>query len=115
MAERLRIDEQLHAEATAEYSALKADEIIRETLESEDPDLDFPELPERLATLRAQTPKPYVARSRELVTRRGDVVLARFFSSDLWVLEAWTLNQGRWMVLMSQVTTAKVEPAGTQP
>ncbi len=62
---------------------------------------------ERLATLKAQTPRPYVARSREQNTRRGDVVLARFFSGELWVLEAWTLEQGRWMVLTSQVTTAK--------
>jgi hypothetical protein len=71
---------------------------------------------ERLATLRAQTPKPYVARSREQVTRRGDVVLARFFSGGLWVLEAWTLEQGRWMVLTSQVTTAKkMEATAARP
>ena len=66
-------------------------------------------------TLRAQTPKPYVARSRELVTRRGDVVLARFFSGGLWVLEVWTREEGRWMVLTSQVTTAKPEGTGTRP
>jgi hypothetical protein len=62
---------------------------------------------ERLATLRVQTPRSYVARSREQNMRRGDVVLARFFSGGLWVLEVWTLDHGRWMVLTSQVTTAK--------
>lgn len=62
---------------------------------------------ERLANLRAQTPKPYVPRSREQNERRGDVVVARFFSGGLWVLEVWTREKGTWMVLMSQVTTAK--------
>ena len=62
---------------------------------------------ERLANLRSQVAKPYVARSREQNTRRGDVVFARFFSGGLWVLEVWTLEAGTWTVLMSQVTTAK--------
>jgi len=62
---------------------------------------------ERLASLRTQTPRPYVPRSREQNERRGDVVVARFFSGGLWVLEVWTHETGRWMVLTSQVTTAK--------
>ena len=62
---------------------------------------------ERLANFKTQTPKPYVPRSREVNERRGDVVLARFFSGGLWVLEVWTRESGNWMVLMSQVTTAK--------
>lgn len=62
---------------------------------------------ERLVTLRAQTKRPYVARSREQNERRGDVVIARFFSGGLWVLEVWTHETGTWMVLMTQVTTAK--------
>jgi hypothetical protein len=62
---------------------------------------------ERLANLRTQVPKPYVGRSREQNTRRGDLVVARFFSGGLWVLEVWTRETGTWMVLMSQVTTAK--------
>src|SRR5262245_17775835 len=61
----------------------------------------------RLANLRAQTPKPYVPRSREQNERRGDLVVARFFSRGLWVLEVWTRETGTWTVLMSQVTTAK--------
>ena len=62
---------------------------------------------ERLVNLRSQAPKPYVARSREQNTLRGDLVIARFFSGGLWVLEVWTRETGAWMVLASQVTTAK--------
>jgi hypothetical protein len=62
---------------------------------------------ERLATLRAQTPRPYVPRSREQNERQGDLVVARFFSGGFWVLEVWTYETGTWMVLMTQVTTAK--------
>ena len=62
---------------------------------------------ERLANLRTQKPRPYVPRSRELNERRGDVVIARFFSGGLWVLEVWTRETGAWTVLMSQVTAAK--------
>jgi hypothetical protein len=62
---------------------------------------------ERLIDLRNQTPRPYVARSREQNMRRGDIVIARFFSGGFWVLEVWTRERGTWMVLTSQVTTAK--------
>ena len=62
---------------------------------------------QRLANLRTQTPRPYVPRSREQHERRGDLVIARFFSGGFWVLEVWTRETGTWMVLMSQVTTAK--------
>jgi hypothetical protein len=62
---------------------------------------------ERLANLRTQTPRPYVPRSREQIDRRGDLVIARFFSGGLWVLEVWTRETGAWTVMMSQVTTAK--------
>jgi hypothetical protein len=62
---------------------------------------------ERLVTLRAQPPRPYIPRSREQNERRGDVVIARFFSGGLWVLEVWTHEAGTWMVLMTQVTTAR--------
>ena len=62
---------------------------------------------ERLANLKTQQPRPYVPRSREQNERRGDLVIARFFSGGLWVLEVWTRESGTWMVLVSQVTTAK--------
>lgn len=61
---------------------------------------------ERLANLQTQTAKAYVARSREQHEQRGDLVVARFFSGGLWVLEVWTRQEGQWMVLMSQATTA---------
>ena len=62
---------------------------------------------ERLANLKTQPPRPYVPRSREQNTARGDVVIARFFSGGLWVLEVWARETGTWMVLTSQVTIAK--------
>ena len=62
---------------------------------------------ERLVNLRSQTPRPYMPRSREQNTRRGDIVIARFFSGGLWVLEVWSRETGTWMVLTSQVTAAK--------
>lgn len=62
---------------------------------------------ERLANLQTQTPRSYVPRSREQNERRGDLVIARFFSGGFWVLEVWTHETGTWMVLMTQVTTAK--------
>ena len=62
---------------------------------------------ERLANLRTQTPKPYVPRSREQMVQRGDIVVTRFFSGGLWVVELWTRETGNWMVVMTQVTTAK--------
>lgn len=72
-----------------------------------DQDGSFMTRAERLANLRRQTPRPYVPRSREQNERRGDLVVARFFSGGLWVLEVWTRETGTWTVLMSQVTTAK--------
>ena len=62
---------------------------------------------ERVVHHQAQTPRPYVARSHERFEQRDDLVVARFFSGGLWVLEVWTRQAGRWMVEMSQATTAK--------
>jgi len=64
---------------------------------------------QRLANLQAQTRKPHVARSREQYEQRGDLVVARFFSGGLWVMEVWTREAGAWMVVMSQATTASPE------
>jgi hypothetical protein len=60
--------------------------------------------------LQAQTPKPYVARSQEQHEKCGDLVVARFFSGGLWVLEAWRREADTWTVVMSQATTAKPKP-----
>ena len=62
---------------------------------------------ERLANLKTQPKRAYVPRSREQNIQRGDIVIARFFSSGLWVIEVWSKESGQWMVLSSQVTTAK--------
>ena len=62
---------------------------------------------ERLANFKTQKPRPYVARSREVNTVRGDIAITRFFSGGLWVIEVWAKESGSWMVLSSQVTTAK--------
>lgn len=62
---------------------------------------------ERLANLRTQTPRPYEPRSREHNVTRGDLIIARFSSGGFWVLEVWTRESGMWMVLASQVTTAR--------
>ena len=62
---------------------------------------------ERLANLRTQKPRPYELRSREHNIARGDLIIARFFSGGFWVLEVWTRESGAWMVVASQVTTAK--------
>ena len=62
---------------------------------------------QRVANLRSQPQKPYVPRSREQNEVRGDLVVARFYSGGLWVVEVWVREAGAWMVLMSQATTAK--------
>jgi hypothetical protein len=62
---------------------------------------------ERLANLKTQVKRAYQPRSREEFTQRGELVVTRFFSGGFWVVEVWTRETGTWMVLMSQVTTAK--------
>lgn len=70
-------------------------------------DGSFMTRPERLANLKTQKARPYVPRSREQNTVHGDLAIARFFSGGLWVIEVWRKESGNWMVLSSQVTTAK--------
>lgn len=62
---------------------------------------------QRLENLKTQKPRAYVPRSKEQNTQRGDIVIARFFSGGLWVIEVWAKESGAWKVLTSQVTTAK--------
>ena len=62
---------------------------------------------ERVLNHQAQTPRAFVARSHEQYVQQGDLVVARFFSGGLWVVEVWKRLDGRWMVEMSQATTAK--------
>jgi hypothetical protein len=99
----------MHARDTAFYAADSAqwEKYTAATYTTVQQDGSFLTRAERLVTLRAQTPKPYVPRSREQNELRGDLAVARFLSSGLWVLEVWTRETGTWMVLMTQVTTAK--------
>ncbi|MCD6073947.1 MAG: hypothetical protein K0Q70_830 [Rhodospirillales bacterium] len=62
---------------------------------------------ERVINHKAQTVRPYVARSREQYEQQGDLVVTRFFSGGLWVLEVWKKQTDGWMVEMSHATTAK--------
>ncbi len=99
----------MQARDTAFYGADSAqwEKYTAPTFTTVQQDGSFMTRAERLANLRTQAPRPYVPRSREQNTQRGDIVLARFFSGGLWVLEVWTRETGTWMVLTSQVTTAK--------
>ena len=99
----------MQARDTAFYAADSAqwEKYTAPTFATVQQDGSFMTRAERLANLRTQPRRPYVPRSREQNTQRGDIVLARFFSGGLWVLEVWTRETGTWMVLMSQVTTAK--------
>ena len=99
----------MQARDTAFYAADSAqwEKYTAPTFTTVQQDGSFMTRSERLANLRTQPVRPYVPRSRELNTQRGDIVLARFFSGGLWVLEVWTRETGTWTVLMSQVTTAK--------
>lgn len=98
----------MQARDTAFYAADSAqwEKYTAPTFATVQQDGSFMTRAERLANLRTQTPRPYVPRSREQNTQRGEIVLARFFSGGFWVLEVWTRETGTWMVLMSQVTTA---------
>ena len=62
---------------------------------------------ERLTQFKAQKPSPFEPRTRETVTRLGDVYVARYLSGTIWVLEVWTREGGSWKVAAVQVTTAK--------
>ena len=59
------------------------------------------------ADLRAAMEGRARGASREHNTQHGSVVITRFFSGGLWVIEVWTKESDAWMVLASQVTTAK--------
>ena len=107
VAEDLRVA--MQARDTAFYAVDPAqwEKYTAPTFTTVQQDGSFMTRAERLASLRTQSPKPYVPRSRELNEQRGGIVIARFFSGGLWVLEVWTRESGTWTVLMSQVTTAK--------
>lgn len=60
----------------------------------------------RIENLKTQKQRPYVSREREQFEVQGDIVVTRFFSGGLWVVEVWKLVNGAWVSVMSQATTA---------
>lgn len=60
----------------------------------------------RLENLKTQEKRAYVSREREQFEILGDVVVTRFYSGGLWVLEVWKKVDNEWASVMSQATTA---------
>lgn len=61
---------------------------------------------ERIGNLQTQKRRPYVPREREQHEQQGDLVVTRFFSGGLWVVEVWKRIDGAWATVMTQATTA---------
>lgn len=61
---------------------------------------------ERMGNLQTQKQRPYVPREREQHEQQGDLVITRFFSGGLWVVEVWKRIDGAWATVMTQATTA---------
>ncbi|MDP9894441.1 hypothetical protein J2W32_003317 [Variovorax boronicumulans] len=61
---------------------------------------------ERIGNLQTQKQRPYVPREREQHEQQGDLVVTRFFSGGLWVMEVWKRIDGAWATVMTQATTA---------
>ncbi|ADU36556.1 nuclear transport factor 2 family protein [Variovorax paradoxus] len=61
---------------------------------------------ERIGNLQTQKQRPYVLREREQHEQQGDLVVTRFFSGGLWVMEVWKRMDGAWVTVMTQATTA---------
>jgi hypothetical protein len=61
---------------------------------------------DRIENLQTQKHRPYVPREREQHEQQGDLVVTRFFSGGLWVVEVWKRIEGAWATVMTQATTA---------
>ena len=61
---------------------------------------------ERIGNLQTQKQRPYVAREHEQHEQEGDLVVTRFFSGGLWVVEVWKRVDCAWTTVMTQATTA---------
>ncbi len=61
---------------------------------------------ERIDNLQTQNQRPYVPREREQHEQQGDLVVTRFFSGGLWVVEVWKRIDGAWATVITQATTA---------
>ena len=64
---------------------------------------------DRIENLKMQKQRPCVPREREQFEIEGDVVVTRFLSGGLWVVEVWRRIDGAWASVMSQATTASVD------
>lgn len=65
---------------------------------------------DRNKNLKTQRQRPYVPREREQFEIQGDIVVTRFFSGGLWVVEVWKRVDGGWVSVMSQATSASATP-----
>ncbi len=61
---------------------------------------------DRIENLKTQKQRPYVPREREQFQQQGNLVVTRFFSGGLWVVEVWKRIDGAWATVMTQATTA---------
>lgn len=94
-------DEAFYAVDAAQWSRYTADDFT--TVQQNG---NFYTRANRLDNLKTQEQRPYVAREREQFEVQGEMVVTRFFSGGLWVLEVWKRLGGSWVSVMSQVTTA---------
>jgi Domain of unknown function (DUF4440) len=62
---------------------------------------------ERLAHLRTQHPRPWIAPTQESVTVRSHMAVQRFRSADTWDIVVWVKDAKGWRVIAAQDTPAK--------
>jgi hypothetical protein len=62
---------------------------------------------ERLAHLKTQKPRPWVAPTQESVTVRGEMAVQRFRSVDTWDIVVWVKDAKGWRVIAAQDTPTK--------
>jgi hypothetical protein len=64
---------------------------------------------ERIGNLQTQKQRPYVPREHERHEQQSDLVVTRFFSGGLWVVEVWKRIDGAWATIMTQATAATTD------
>ena len=70
---------------------------------------------ERIANLQTQKRRPYVPRECEQHEQQGDLVVTRFLSGGLWVVEVWKRIDSAWVTVMTQATTATIGSPSPPP
>lgn len=61
---------------------------------------------DRVRNLRMQNKRSYLPRVCEQFEQQGDLVVTRFLSGGLWVVEVWKRVEGQWATVMTQATQA---------